>query len=272
VVNKKLFVIAPVIIGLSLALVVSILDVVFDQAISQRLLNNQAMERQILSATVRIQLHGRIEIEDGYNAQLVNGTLSHATIVKDRYLVTHNHFGIPLSQAVQYGRYSNGGFTGVSLYSVGGETLLDQAPITAFTVAAEYAETTLLDFGVIDGQGFFARAGLRSARFTTWEQIELDQDTEVAQIDKDEQGNTTVVWTQIRDVLPDQELSLLQLENFIQLGASGGGVYIDGFHIGNNWSRIPLVDADTGEVLSGYSVVALNADSLNSTGSDAAYQ
>ncbi len=266
--KKKLFVIALLVIGLGLVLGFSPVA----NALRQRQPNYQAIERQILSATVRIQFHGRIEIEDGYDSQRVNGTLSHATIVKDRYLVTHNHFGIPLSQAVQYGRYSNGGFTGVSVFKLDGEPVLSQAPLTTFSVVSEAGETTLLDFGVIEGQGFFDRAGLTSAKFATWDEIELRPDSEVAQIDKDEQGNTTVVWTQIRDILPDKEQHLLHLENFIQLGASGGGAYVDGYHIGNNWSRIPLVDAETGEVLSGYSVVALNADSIDSTGFDAAYK
>jgi hypothetical protein len=73
-----------------------------------------------------------------------------------------------------------------------------------------------------------------------------------------------VVWTRVRDLVPDNGQQLLHLENFIQLGASGGGVYVDGFHIGNNWSRIPLVDSITGEVVSGYSVVALNSDLIAS--------
>ena len=270
--NKKLFVIALMGIGFGLLMAFSPQDSTCGGPLPHGLPNCQEMERQILSATVRIQFHGRIEIEDGYNSQRINGTLSHATIVKGRYLVTHNHFGIPLSQAVQYGRYANGGFTGVSIYKLDGEPVLSHAPLTTFSVVSEAGETTTLDFGVIEGQGLFARAGLTSAKFVTRDEIELRPDSEVAQIDKDEQGNTTIVWTQIRDVVSDKEQHLLKLENFIQLGASGGGVYVDGYHVGNNWSRIPLVDAETGEYLSGYSVVALNADPISSTDSGAAYQ
>jgi hypothetical protein len=135
--------------------------------------------------------------------------------------------------------------------------------LSAFSVVSEAGETTLLDFGVMDGQGLFTRAGLSSSDFATWDEIELRQDSEVAQIDKDEQGSTIVVWTRIRDILPGGEQYLLQLDNLLQFGASGGGVYLNGLHIGNNWSRIPIVDVSTREILSGYSVVALNSDILH---------
>lgn len=260
--KKNLQVIMHMVIGFSLAMGFFPLINTCGRPLPHRIPYCQALERQILSATVRIQFHGWIEIEDGYDSQRVDGTLSHATVVNGRYLITHNHFGIPLSKAIQYSRYGNSGFTGLSVYKPDGEPLLSHAPLSAFSVVSEVAETTLLDFGVMDGQGLFTRAGLSSSDFATWDEIELRQDSEVAQIDKDEQGGTIVVWTRIRDILPGGENNFLQLDNFLQFGASGGGVYLNGLHIGNNWSRIPIVDVNTREILSGYSVVALNSDLL----------
>jgi hypothetical protein len=259
-VKKKLLVIVLIVIGFGLVTAFSPLNNTCSRALPHRPLHCQELESQILAATVRIQFHGWIEIEDGYNSKRIDGTLSHATIARGRYLVTHNHFGIPLSKASRYGGYGNGGFTSLSVYKLDGEPILSHAPLSTFSVVSEVGETTLLDFGVVDGLGLFARAGLKSSDFSTWEEIELRQDLEVAQIDKDEQGNTIVVWTRIKDILPDSEQYLLHLDNFLQPGASGGGVYVNGLHIGNNWSRIPLVDHNTREFLSGYSVVALNSD------------
>ena len=48
------------------------------------------------------------------------------------------------------------------------------------------------------------------------------------------------------------------LENFVEQGASGGGVFYDGVHVANNWFRSTDRQAETGDVLRQYSVAALN--------------
>ena len=199
------------------------------------------MEEAILDATVRIVFHGRLEVENGYEVQRINGTISHATVVDGRYLLTHNHFGIPLSQVQQYNRYANGGFNGISVTRLDGTVLLDHAPLDSVTVETEEGETVLLDFGTVDGEGFFAHAGVPSAAVSGAGTVELVPGAEVAQIDWDLQGHTEVVWVKITAVYEENGLPLMRVEHFIELGASGGGVYLNGRHIGNNWGRI-LID------------------------------
>lgn len=218
----------------------------------------QKMEVEILEATVRIQLHGAIEIEDGYEWHVIHGTISHGTVSGGRYLVTHDHFGIPLSQVSLYDQAANGEFTGVSVYKLNGEPILSRAPLTSFTVVEEKGETAVLDFGTVGGQGFFSWAGVRSAEFASWESVKLQPGMEVAQIDWDGEGRTYVVWTQISDIVTANGLPLVHVQNYIGSGASGGGVFLDGVHIGNSWSRVMLTGKTSGAVLGQFSIVALN--------------
>jgi hypothetical protein len=159
-VKKKVLAIVLSVIAIGLVMASSPQENGCDHPSPQQLPHCQELEQEILSATVRIQLHGWVEIEDAYASQRINGTLSHATVIDGRYLVSHNHFGIPLSKVVRYSRYGNGSLTGVSVYKTNGEPVLSNAPITAFSVVSEVGETTWLDFGLVDGQGLFARAGL----------------------------------------------------------------------------------------------------------------
>jgi hypothetical protein len=41
-------------------------------------------------------------------------------------------------------------------------------------------------------------------------------------------------------------------------GASGGGVFWNGYHIANNWAVVTINQASTGEFLASFSLVALN--------------
>jgi hypothetical protein len=213
------------------------------------------IEEAILAATVRISIHGELEIESGYEVQLIKGTVSHATVVDGRYLITHNHFGIPLSQALLYSRHANGGFTAVSLHRLDGTTVLDHGSIDSFEVVAEYGETTVLDFG----QGFFSRAGIASSMTAEENELQLPPGSEVAQIDWDDQGHTKVVWTEVTTSYTIDGRTVVRVENYIRLGASGGGVFLDGVHIGNNWGRISRPAAENGAPATQFSLVALNS-------------
>ncbi len=217
------------------------------------------MEQKILDATVRIAFHGSIETEDGYDMIQIKGTISHATVKDGRYLLTHNHFGIPLSQLQIFNRYANRSFTGVSVYRLDGTTVLDHAPLDAFTVVSEKGETVLLDFGTIAGEGFFAHADIVSAEVAKAGTARFAPDTEVALIDWDGQGQTQVVWAQIQTVYQEKGLSLMQINHFIETGASGGGVFLNNRHIGNNWARIVETDLNTGDVSRRLTLVALNS-------------
>ena len=217
------------------------------------------MEQKILDATVRIVFHGSIEIEDGYDVIQIKGTVSHATVRDGRYLLTHNHFGIPLSRLQIYNRYANRSFTGVSVYRLDGTAVLDHAPLDVFTVVREKGETVLLDFGTIAEEGYFEHVGVASAEVAQVDTARLTPDTEVALIDWDEQSRTRVVWARIQTVYQERGLSLMQIDHFIGMGASGGGVFLHNQHIGNNWARIIETDQNTGSVSQQFSIVALNS-------------
>jgi len=217
-----------------------------------------AMEEAILSATVRIVFNGSIELEDGYDTREIKGTISHATVIDGRYLLTHNHFGIPLSQIQIYNRYAQNSFTGVSVYKLDGSAVLDQVSLDSFTVVSEQGETVLLDFGTTAGEGVFTQAGLGSATAAAAGSKQLAPGMEVALIDWDGQGHTRVVWAEIETIYEDKGLSLMRVDHFIELGASGGGVFLDSQHIGNNWARVTESTLRTGQVIQQDTRVALN--------------
>lgn len=218
----------------------------------------QEIEAAILGATVRITFHGWIEIENGYEVETIHGTISHATVVNGRYLLTHNHFGIPLSQVQIYNRYANGGFQGISIHRLNGTAVLEYAPLDVFEVIEEKGETVLLDFGTVAGVGFFTNAGLNSAEVASSDPTTLGPGLQVAQVDWDRQGNTTVEWGQIINVYSKDGLPMALVDNFIEKGSSGGGLYLNGRLIGNNWAQITGSNSSTAGSGQGRSLVALN--------------
>lgn len=215
------------------------------------------MEQAILDSTVQIVFHGWLEVENGYEVEKIWGTSSHATVIEGRYLLTHNHFGLPLSQVQIYNRYANGGFRGISIYRMDGTAVLDHAPLDDFVVISEQGETVLLDFGMEAGQGLFTQAGLGSAPMVQSDYSHLGAGTEVAQIDIDNDGNTQVVWATIKAVYQNDGIPIVLLDNFIEKGASGGGIFLNGQHIGNNWAHIGQIELDKGTIQPG-SLAALN--------------
>ena len=212
-------------------------------------------EEAILKATVRIVFHGAIELEDGYDSREIEGTISHATVIEGRYLLTHNHFGIPLSQIQMYNRYALRSFSGVSVCRLDGSPVLDHGSLDAFTVVSERGETVMLDFGTVAGEGFFTHAGVASAPVARAGSAHLIAGTEVALIDWDGEGHTEVVWAKVKSVYVDKGVPLMRTDHFIELGASGGGVFLDGQLIGNNWARV----TETNLIRKKYTRVALNA-------------
>ena len=217
------------------------------------------VEQAILDATVRIVLHGWVEVEMGYDVERINGTISHATVVDGRYLITHNHFGIPLSQVMLYNQRANGEFTGVSVYRLDGTVILDHASLDSFAVIAEMGETVVLDFGTVAGEGFFTQAGVGSVQSISTRTTQLDPGTEVAQVDWDREGHTRVIWAKVKKVYRENGISLIRVDHVIQLGASGGGVFLDGRHIGNNWGNLMETNLNTGDAIQRLSLVALNS-------------
>ena len=81
--------------------------------------------------------------------------------------------------------------------------------------------------------------------------------TELAQIDWDEA--TSPARVTVDAVTLAGEVSQVQVSNFAASGASGGGVFWNGYHVGNNWARNMDRDPQTDEVTLLYTLVALNS-------------
>jgi hypothetical protein len=212
-------------------------------------------EQQILATTVRIKMHGWIESEVGGEPIIISRIMGHATIKDGRYLVTHNHLGQALAA------FADGAVTGVSLYKVNGETILPEAPLTTFTVAAADAQTLLLEFEDDGGHGLFDTLSLPSAEFKAWDLLSLQPGMEVAQVNWDG-ATVSVQWVTIEAIITDDGTPRLQLGNVLRSGSSGGGVFWHGYHIANNWSRTLVRDNESGEIVRKFSTVALNSPSI----------
>ena len=76
------------------------------------------------------------------------------------------------------------------------------------------------------------------------------------------EGHTWVAWTKIDTVYAQNSMPLMQGQHFIELGVSGGGVFVNGVHIGNNWGRITETNQRTGQASQNLSLVALNTGLL----------
>jgi hypothetical protein len=185
------------------------------------------MEQRILAATVRIELQGW-SVADGESGYNIDYTVGHATIRDGRYLITHNHFRIPLSIRSQNGESEV--YTTVTLFDSSGE-LLFKGPISDFELAWEDPQTLVF---VYKGEELFQDAGIVSAEFSDWSSIPLKAGMEVAQVDWD--GTTTRVdWTTVQEVDVEDGVPRLVLADDVTLGASGGGIFWQGIHIANNW-------------------------------------
>lgn len=213
-----------------------------------------ALEEQILATTVRIELR-RWQEADGVQGEYIDGGIGHATVKDGRYLVTHNHYPMPLD--------SIEGLAGeqirISVYKANGEVVLDNVQPSAFTVVAKDSETVVLDFGEYVGEGLFAILGIPSAQFNNWQSLSLDTGTEVAQINWDNE-TASVEWVNIKSVLTTDGTPRIELNNPVIKGASGGGIYWNGIHIGNNWKTITVQDANGGAILDAFSTAALNSE------------
>jgi hypothetical protein len=148
--------------------------------------------------------------------------------------------------------------TTVSVYTANGEPLWLEAPVALVSIAAEDAETLVLDFGNYGSEGLFAAFGLSSAEFRSWESLTLHSGQEVAQINWD--GKTAHVdWVKVQTVITEHGTPRLEFANFVTPGASGGGVFWNGYHIANTWARESVRNVHSGAILRRYSVAALNS-------------
>lgn len=208
------------------------------------------LEQKILNATVRmtIQTWTLAADEKGYDVEVTGG---HATVKDGQDLVTHNHFSIPLFAG--RGLSVPGSSSMVFLYDTHG-ALLAEAPLSDFEIIREGAEIVIFTH---EEDRFFEKLGLASAAFKDWGSLPIKEGTEVAQVDWD--GKISRVdWTTVQAVQETEGVPVLVLDDGVLLGASGGGIFWNGYHVANTWRFEEQLDA-TGDLINSISVVALNS-------------
>lgn len=219
----------------------------------------EQLAEQILGVTVRIEMHTQFYLQE-YPISKISS--SHATIIGGRYLLTHNHFQFSLTQPVMEGDGQEG-YMGISLRSASGGLLLENAPLSAFTIVHEDPQTLVLAFVAGNGRGLFENAGLPGAPVAGWQSVPWQEEMELAQVDWD--GETTHVdWVRFENLSQAEGVPQIQVANFPIKGSSGGGLFWNGAHVGNTWARNIEEDPDTGEVVRQYSIIALDTEAVSS--------
>jgi len=71
-----------------------------------------------------------------------------------------------------------------------------------------------------------------------------------------------VDWVLVEVVDTDSPEPHLQVTNYALKGASGGGAFWNGYHVGNVWAHNLEKDPTTGEVTRLYTLIALNSADL----------
>ena len=91
----------------------------------------------------------------------------------------------------------------------------------------------------------------------------LSKDHHLRQIDWN--GKTAHVdWVIVDKLSLTGAVPQLQVNNFPKKGCSGGGVFLNGMHIGNNWAKNIEKDSSTDEITRRYSIIALNTNAVAS--------
>jgi hypothetical protein len=255
-VKKQLTLISLIIVVLISALaptVASVMDQLAVRNESSNSGNRRLIEQQILKSTVRILVQS-LTVKADESGYEIDDTLGHATVMGDRYLVTHNHFDIPLSIRPQGGEPDTYGQ--VLLYNAVGD-LVFKGPLSDFELVREDKET--LVFAYKEG-GLFEKLGFAPAEFVDWTSVSFRPGMEVAQVDWD--GLTTRVdWATIQEVDIEDGVPRLVLNDGAIPGASGGGIFFGGAHVANNW-RLEEQVGPQGEVVSELTTVALNSTAV----------
>ncbi len=210
------------------------------------------LERQILASTVRVEWNLWVA-KDGNSMMYtcVRKSIGHATIKEGRYLVTHNHWDLLLSDLGRGERVT------LSVFSATGKPIWLETPLEVITIVEAGSETLVLDFGDFGAQGLFALLGIPSAEFMIWEAIPVQSGMEVAQVNWD--GTTARVdWVTVDEVIIRNGVARLELVSTVIDGTSGGGVFWNGYHIANTWYRVTERRFWDGKLVRQYSVAALN--------------
>ena len=107
------------------------------------------------------------------------------------------------------------------------------------------------------GHGLFEGLGLPSAEAIDWPSIPWRDGMELAHIDWDG-DQAHVDWVLVEAVITDGAEPHLQVSNYALKGASGGGAFWNGYHVGNVWAHNLEKDLTTGDVTRLYTLIALN--------------
>ena len=146
------------------------------------------IENEILASTVRIEFR---EWQHSNNTlSFIERGTSHGTIKDGRYLITHNHFSVPLTQMQ---KNAEGSCIKVSIYRTNGNVVLQDMPLTAFNIVFEDEQLLIFDFLSYGDQGLFAMLDIPSAQFTTWSDANLQVGAEVAQLSVNNESLTVNV-------------------------------------------------------------------------------
>ena len=214
----------------------------------------RTMEREILDTTVRLLMFTPLMHVEGFGVRIIN-SMGHATIMQGRYLVTHNHYDETLFSMLVQGDPEN--LITIAIFNTNGEVIL-QVPGQTLSVLVVDHETVVFDLGE-RRWGWF----LHSPRFTIGQIYGTifyihQAGMEVAQIDWDG-SSSHIDWVTIDAINIGSETPIINVTNCIKKGASGGGVFWQGQHIGNNWSRTDKCDSGlvSGDEI--VSTVALNS-------------
>ncbi|MCP4417749.1 MAG: hypothetical protein GY805_14085 [Chloroflexi bacterium] len=116
-----------------------------------------------------------------------------------------------------------------------------------------------MDFCELGGKGLFSIFDIPSAEFNNWQSLSLAPGMEVAQINWDNE-TAHVQWVNIKSVTTNVGTPRIELNNGVIKGASGGGIFRDGTHIGNNWTSSTVQEVNGGTVVDAFSAAALNSD------------
>lgn len=212
------------------------------------------LESKILATTLRLEITVKT-LNSSDSTRQTSVSVGHATVVDGRFLVTHNHFA--RSPDLQY----DSQLITLSAYRADGSLAIHQAPPHTFKVLSAGPQTLVFDFGRYGNQGAFDYLGLTSAQLETWQALDLRPGSEVAQVDWDGQ-KTSIHWVQVSSIGLESGVPVLQLDNYVAPGSSGGGVFYAGYHIANNWYRDLDKQFVTGKTMRKWTVAALNEANL----------
>lgn len=210
-------------------------------------------EQLMLEATVRLALETWL-VNEGERGYTILKSEGHGTVVNGRFLITHNHHTIPLSLSetgLDPDVYSR-----LFIFNSAGEQV-NILPLTDFQIGLREPQMLLLVYVGEPEDLPFGTAGLGVEQVGT---AVPSKGSEIAQIDWD--GHTTHVdRTAVTAVYPPYDPPCLELASQPQPGASGGGIFWQGQHIGNTWLKGSRSSAASGTSCQ-YSKAALNSPEL----------